>query len=142
MLLKLIYGILCDHLGERNATVAALATCLIGFVIFLVAQDSTMAMYFAAVCYGATLALTAVGAPIITKAVFGLRDYARIYSRVGIATYLVGSVGMSGIAFFYDAFGSYDPAFMLGVAICSIAIVLLMVVFAAGKRLEGSPLKG
>lgn len=140
MILKLIYGALCDHLGVRNATVFALLVCLAGFVIFLIAQDSVLAMYVAAVCYGATLALTAVGAPMITKAIFGVKDYSRIYTRVTIATYLVGSVGMSGIAFLYDAFGSYDPAFMLGIGVSCISIVLLTICFSAGKKIEGSPL--
>lgn len=139
MVLKLIYGALSDKIGVRNSTLAALVVCIIGFVIFLTMQDNVMAMYVAAVCYGATLAMTAVGAPIITKAVFGLRDYSRIYSRVTIATYLVGAIGMSGIAYIYDFFGSYDPAFMFGIFVGGVAIVLLLAIFAMAKKLKGSP---
>lgn len=141
MLLKLIYGTLCDHIGVRNATLLALIVCMVGFALFLTMQQSEAAMFVAAVCYGATLALTAVGAPIITKSIFGLKDYSRIYSRMTIATYLVGAVGMSGIAYVYDIFGSYDPAFILALVLEMISVILLLVIFALGKHLKGSPLQ-
>ncbi len=141
MVLKLIYGALADKIGAKRSTLIALLVCIMGFVIFLTMQQTIMAMYIAAVCYGATLALTAVGAPIITKAIFGLKDYSRIFSRVTIATYLIGAIGMSGIAYIYDFFGSYNPAFMLGILLGGIATVILLAIFAMAKNLKGSPLQ-
>lgn len=134
--LKFLYGILADLMGVRNSMILMCVIGGIGFVMLVMCQSSMPAMYVAAVCFGSTLALCAVGAPLLTKGIFGEKEYGSIFSYMSICTYLVGAVGMSGIGFIYDAAGSYTPAFLIGGACIAVCLVLTFVAFAAKKSLK------
>lgn len=133
---KFIYGILSDKMGVKNSTIFMTIVALVGFAILLTMQSNTLMLYIGAVCFGATLALCAVGAPLLTKAIFGEKDYSQIFSQMSIATYLVGAVGMSGVGFLYDATGTYDLGWIIGIILSVVVILLVLVAFAAKKKLK------
>lgn len=136
MVLKLVYGTLCDKIGVRNAMLLAVAVGAVGFAGFIFLNGSVAAMFIAAVFYGSLLAVNSVGAPLVTRAIFGQKDYARIYSRMSVAMYFVGAFGVSGVAYIYDAFGSYLPAFAAGIVVCVAIVVLLVMCLAMGKHMR------
>lgn len=136
MALKFIYGAMADKVGVKTSTVIMMVISAVSFILFVTMQQSSAAMYVGAVCFGATLALCAVGAPLLTKDVFGEKDFGSIFARMSICTYLVGAVGMSGIGFVYDYFGSYTPAFILGIICVAITLVFLFMAYALKKTMK------
>lgn len=104
--------------------------------MMVLCQHSQVALYVAAVFYGSTMALCAVGAPLLTKGVFGEKDYGAIYGTMSIVTYLVGAVGMSGIGFMYDIYGSYDLAWIVGGIGLAVAMVFMIVCFAKKNTMK------
>ena len=130
MALKFIYGVLSDLMGVRNSSIVMFLIAFAGFIMMVLCQHSQAALYVAAVFYGSTMALCAVGAPLLTKGVFGEKDYGAIYGTMSIVTYLVGAVGMSGIGFMYDIYGSYDLAWIVGGIGLAVAMVFMIVCFA------------
>ena len=99
-------------------------------------QSNVIAIYIGAVCFGSTLALCAVGAPLLTKAIFGEKNYSEIFAQMSVCTYLVGAVGMSGVGFLYDMTGTYDLGWILGIVMAAIVIVCVLGAFAAKKKLQ------
>lgn len=133
---KFIYGMLADKLGVKRSTIFMAIVAGVGFAILLTMQSNMVAMYVGAVCFGATLALCAVGAPLITKAIFGEKNYSEIFAQMSVCTYLVGAVGMSGVGFLYDATGSYDAGWIVGIVLAVIVILAILGAYAAKKKLK------
>lgn len=133
---KFLYGILADVMGTKASTILMTCVAAVGFVILLTMQSNTIMMYVGAVCFGSTLALCAVGAPLITKAIFGEKNYSEIFAQMSMCTYLVGAVGMSGVGFLYDISGSYDLGWIVGIALSVLVIVLVLGAFATRKKLK------
>ena len=136
MALKFIYGVLSDLMGVRNSSIVMFLIAFAGFIMMVLCQHSQAALYVAAVFYGSTMALCAVGAPLLTKGVFGEKDYGAIYGTMSIVTYLVGAVGMSGIGFMYDIYGSYDLAWIVGGIGLAVAMVFMIVCFAKKNTMK------
>lgn len=55
---------------------------------------------------------------------------------MSVGTSLIGSVGVAVYGFLFDAFGSYDPSFVMGIATCVAGAVLAIVGVAAAKGLR------
>lgn len=116
---KLALGWLNDKLGARNST-------LVGLGVVALAG---------AFLYGVVMSMVSVSIPLVVRRAFGSRDYSQIFSYVSMGTSLIGSLGVSVIAFMYDAFGSYSPSFGLGIGICVLSGVLLVAGLASAGRL-------
>ena len=86
------------------------------------------AFYAAALFFGAYYGITNVMMPIFTRASFGDRDYAQIYSRVS----MVASISNAAAAFIWgtviDATHSYLPMFVDVIVLMALAIVTVVAI--------------
>ena len=117
--------------GERRpqvATIVALALGIAGVAIFAFLSESVVAFYAAALFFGAYYGITNVMMPIFTRASFGDRDYAQIYSRVS----MVASVSNAAAAFIWgtviDATHSYMPMFVGVIVLMALTIVTVVAI--------------
>ena len=135
---KLVLG----SIGERipqTATITALSIGILGVMMFMLFDDSIPIFYASALFFGIYYGITNVMTPIFTRLCFGVKDYARIYSRVSTVT----SIGNVAAAFIWgtiiDATGSYMPTFTGIVALMAITILLVIAIGVARKRLLPTP---
>ena len=117
--------------GERRpqtSTIAALALGIAGVAIFAFLSESVVAFYAAALFFGAYYGITNVMMPIFTRASFGDRDYAQIYSRVS----MVASISNAAAAFIWgtviDATHSYLPMFVGVIVLMALTIVTVVAI--------------
>lgn len=135
---KLALGWLNDALGARNSTLAGLGIVAAAFVLFLLAGLGAAVALAGAFLYGVVMSMVSVSIPLVVRRAFGARDYSQIFSYVSMGTSLIGSLGVSVIAFMYDAFGSYSPSFVMGIGICVLSGVLLVAGLASTGKLPAA----
>lgn len=132
---KLALGWLNDRLGTRNATLVGLAVVIAAFVLFLLAGLGAAVALTGAFLYGVVMSIVSVSVPLVVRKAFGSRDYSQIFSYITMGTSLIGSLGVTIIAFMYDAYGSYFPSFVMAIGACILAGVLLVAGLASAGRL-------
>lgn len=124
---KLVLGWLSDKLGPRNAMLVGLGVVMTAFICFLMAGLGAVVALSGAFLYGTVMSMVSVSVPLVVRKAYGSMDYSRIFSYVSMGTSLIGSMGITVIAFMYDAFGSYSPSFLVGIGACVCAGILLLV---------------
>ena len=117
--------------GEKRpqaSTIVALALGIAGVALLAFMANSVVAFYAAALFFGAYYGITNVMMPIFTRASFGDRDYAQIYSRVS----MVASISNAAAAFIWgtviDATHSYLPMFVGVIVLMALTIVTVVAI--------------
>jgi MFS family permease len=126
-----VFGVIHDRLGVRRTVVTSFAAIAAAAGLALLAGPGFRIGYFLGFgifwfMLGGWLAI----APAATSHLYGAAHYVRNYGIVYTA-YGVGALaggGLSGALF--ARFGSYDPLFLLLLALCGVGIVIA----AAGLR--------
>lgn len=133
---KLSIGAVNDKAGGKTAIGYGLTVIFISILLMLFGSNSVAMMMVGTFLYGFTLAMISVGMPLITKTIFGLKDFSKIYSYITMGTAIIGALGIPIIGFIYDSFREYSAALVF-VCICSvISIILAFAAFAAGHKLK------
>ena len=116
----LIYGILVGAVGMAFT-----------FLFLLAAKNFTL-LLAAAVCYGVGSACGTVMTPILLERMFGPAHYGENYGFAHAVVTMSMGINNPLFASIYDIGGSYAPAWMMGVGLCVLAVVLF---FGAMKTL-------
>ncbi|MCM1006150.1 MAG: MFS transporter [Prevotella sp.] len=101
---KLVLG----YINDRNCTAGVLVTTLggaVGLLIMLLGHDGLWLILGGAFLFGWAYAGVTVQTAMLTRAVFGNRSYARIYSIISIALAAGGAVASGGWGLLADATG-------------------------------------
>lgn len=132
---KLGLGWLNDKLGTRNSTLAGLSVVIAAFLLLLSAGLGAAVALVGAFLYGVVMSMVSVSVPLVVRKAFGSKDYSQIFSYITMGTSLIGSIGISIIAFMYDAFGSYSPSFLVGISACVLSGILLIMGLSKAEKL-------
>ena len=127
-----LLGTLNDKLGVRLATVTFSTVGILAGIlgIYASATCNLTFAYIAAVCIGLSMTMVTVETPIMTRAVFGSKDYSQIYSRVMSVNSLMTAIAAFALGAIYTAFQNYKLAFGIVIAACVMMIVVINVVMA------------
>lgn len=123
---KITIGWLIDKLGLLKALV-------IFFIIFLgmpicwAFWHTEAGMMVGAFCLGTHNALVAVAFPILVRKLFGAKDYAKIYGRLGMANSIVNAIASAAFAYLAQATGTFMSVVMAGFVIVIGAAVFAFV---------------
>jgi len=131
---KLALGWISDRsvlLGLAIATICGIAG-MIGMIFF---SGSIPAVIACAFLYGVFFACSAVEPPILTRTVFGLGDFTKIYSRVTMFRSFGSSFGMALWGFCVAAAG-YTGLFGIGSISAAAVLVLGIWALALGRSLN------
>lgn len=133
---KLIIGWLNDKIGVRITVYIQLVMVIIGLIGLIFSGGNPILMYVSAFFFGAQNSLYSVSIPLLTRMLFGERDFPKIFAWTKIGTGVIGCIGPVSIGAIYDVTGSFVPAFGvgIGVALASAACVLVAEIFA--KKLK------
>lgn len=134
MIMPFVIGWLSDHINIKYLVAIGIALFAVACVILLTNPALGM-VYVVACCTGVGLATGRSTLPMITRKVFGTKDYAS-FIGVFVGVFSGGiAIGNVLIAAIYDKFGSYASAMYIYLPLVVIAI-LAIVIFADKKIKE------
>ncbi len=119
---KIVLGIINDK-SVRAALFTCLGLGIIGILVMILFPTSSMFIMVGSFLFGWAYAGTTVQTPMLTRSVFGNRDYTLIYSRISVAVSLASAVAAILWALIIDLSGSYQLLFFLSIA-CMVICLL------------------
>ncbi len=140
ILSKFILGWLSDQKGPVFAVLVMLSSSISGLIIMLLCSIAIPAvpplLLAAALLFGATYSITAVGASLLTRRFFGLANYGEAYGYMSILLNVGAAIPFALIGYSYDLFHTYQAAILICLALCLLSVVLLI---SLGKKAANSP---
>jgi len=127
---KLFFGWLCDRIPVKYACSIGLGFELVGIITLMnIGPASSLAMVW---LYAITMGLGAGSwlptMSMITSANFGLAAYGTIFGVVALIHSLGTAIGPLIVGYLYDAMNTYHLAFIILLALCAVAIPLILAV--------------
>lgn len=130
---KIAFGIICDKIGVRLTNAIFLILSLIAMLMWLFVPNQ-MVYLVAGFLFGTNNAVASVGLPLATRAVFGNKDYSKIWSRLCMISALIGGSATSAVQWVAQECGGWTVAIYVGLAIyVVITIATWAAVGFAGK---------
>lgn len=124
ILWKILLGRMYDRLGAPAATAIAYVSFMIG--MWVLSLETLPALAAGSLIAALGIASSTVLSPLITRKVFGAKEYAPIWGIVSMATAFGVAVGSPIWGTFYDFFGSYRAAFMGAPVLLAAALGMLL----------------
>lgn len=122
------FGLMNDRIGAKRTTILALFCGETAIVTLILGGGKPTLFNAAVLVFGFASASVGTMGPLLATAIFGQKDYGRIYSAIAMGMALAGVVSMAGYGFIYDAFRSYVPVLW---SICAMLLVCAACVVAA-----------
>lgn len=135
---KIFFGFLNDKFGSLAAWIVFLCMSLASFFGFLIAGN-TAVFLIAAFLLGTHNALMAVSFPLLTREIFGGKNFARIWSYICVPFGAWSCFSASVVGWIFDGTGSYNGALWLGVGIFAAVFVFIIVAHKFIGKVEFEP---
>jgi sugar phosphate permease len=126
-------GWLADRFFSRYVTLLFLILSITGMFILVPAVSMSQIWPFV-VIYGLGIGAGGTLLPIVTKDIFGARDFSAIFGFVIVLLAIGNSIGAPLAGFMFDATGSYHRVFMIITGIYAAAIIALYFAFGANPK--------
>lgn len=133
---SLLFGFLSDKIGTQATTLFALLCGVIAMIIAIVGGQFPILFIASTGIFGFSSAAVGTMSPVLTNAIFGQKEYGKIYSTVAMGMAFAGIIAMPGYGFFYDAVKSYVPVLWMIIAMLLICIVCIFAAFIGEKQLK------
>ncbi len=133
---KFSLGALSDRLGTRRACALALGSLLIALLAMIFARFSPVVPLLI-LSSGFGNSFGSVAYPLITREVYGERDYASITGVVSSLNSLGSAVGPAVCGVIFDATGSYTPGYVAMAALVAAFGGTLLLAMRRGKLKNG-----
>ncbi|KAA9217480.1 MFS transporter [Aerococcus loyolae] len=133
IIFKIIIGFISDAKGAMVSVYTMLATMVLGLIVimtFRVAEISLLGSFL----YGAVYSISAVGLALVTKHIFSLKLFDRVYPSVNFIANAGAAVAVSMYGYLYDFSGSYRLAIILSIIL---AVVSFLCLFLADRMKSG-----
>lgn len=133
---KLLIGLLSDRTGPVKASVVmiflnagALGLCIVGG-----RQANAPLLYLSSFLYGSVYSVGAVGFSLLSRRFFGVENYPKAYSVLGILTTMGSAFSQPLIGYLYDFTGSYLPMFWIALSFHAVDLALLALVCRRSRK--------
>ena len=132
---KTALGQIYDRVGNRKATALAGVAAVLGLASMVFAQNKiALAPYL--VGTGFACAFGSVAYPILTRALFGEKDYTSIYGVVSFANSLGVAISPIIATWFYDNMGSYRYAYYVMIVAAVVATTIFVRLLPNEKKAQ------
>jgi len=128
---NLVMGFMIDRLGVRWTSIIFILLTLLAFVFYLVLGATVVGLLVGAVCLGCHVGILRNCVPLLTRELFGSKDFSKNFSIITLGNGYLGGLSSALIALFYDVGGSYVSAIVGGIGIVLVAGVCI--VFATSQ---------
>ena len=133
LILKLVFGVLCDIIGGYKTSLIGVSFIVIGAIILVLSSTNVTLLIFGAFLLGASYSVSGVLTSAICKELFGKQNVSKYYATI-TSLAIINSLSSTLIGFAYDASGSYKPSIIsLTCAIC-VSLLLIRLVYSARKK--------
>lgn len=133
MILKLLFGVLCDVLGGFNTSLIAIVFVSIGASILVASPSSIMILTIGAFLLGAAYSASGVLTSAMCRELFGKDNVSKYYATI-TSLAVINSFSSTVIGFVYDISGSYKPSIAgFTIAIC-VSLILVKYAFITKKK--------
>ena len=131
---KMGLGVVFDKMGIRIGTLFSLGLGLLGLIGMIFCRSWLGVAAAVVLGQGIGCAFGTVGVPIVTRALFGERDYATNYGVVCAIGGVCNSISpmLNGAA--YDRFGSYNPALVLWACLMAFGLLVFVRTLPGRKK--------
>ncbi|MEG2615704.1 MAG: MFS transporter [Raoultibacter sp.] len=131
---KVLLGLINDRSIYAGLIIAS--TCgIIGLACMLFVPGSPAVMLAGGFLFGIFYASASVQLPLLTRTIFGIREYSAIYSRVGMVGSLTAAFAAAIWGFLIDATG-FNYILIIGIAAAALAFLCGFFALKLGKKLE------
>ena len=121
-----LIGWTCDKFGPARAVAMWAAVTVLSFVCLLFSAASPVLACIGAGLNDSMYAVFGTGIATLTMAMFGHKDYGKIYSLVPAIGYVLGSMGAPLLTTIYETTGSFSSVWIFCI-VCDVAIAVLAV---------------
>lgn len=133
LILKLIFGVLCDIIGGFKSSLVGVSFIVIGATILTLSPTNVTLLIIGAFLLGAAYSASGVFTSAICKELFGKNNVSKYYATI-TSLAVINSFSSTLIGFVYDASGSYKPSIVgLTVLIC-ISLILVKYAFITRRK--------
>lgn len=132
---KVVLGWLNDKFGSLTATFVTCTLGAAGMLVLISAGSATM-LYVGASLFGLAFGLPTVQPPIITRAIFGSKDYSAIFSYITMGTALIGGIGTYIFGYIFDLTGSFKGAIWLCLICYIVAFLMTVIAVKTGQAIK------
>lgn len=131
---KIALGFLVDRIGIIKSLIIFIVLVVLGLLSLTVSGGTTALLLAGGFGVGCADALMSVGLPLVTRTIFGLKDYAKIYSVINMAIAILGGLGAVAVTTLVNLTGGYTMTYIIAmVAYASIGIFLTIAILSAKK---------
>jgi len=126
-------GWFADRLISRYVTILFFFLSMVGMLILIPAVSMSQIWPFV-IIYGLGIGAGGTLLPIVTRDIFGARDFSAMFGFVIVLLSAGNSIGAPLAGFMYDATGSYHSVFIIITAVYIAAIVCIYFAFGANPK--------
>ena len=126
-------GWLADRLISRYVTILFFFLSMVGMLILIPAVSMSQIWPFV-IIYGLGIGAGGTLLPIVTRDIFGARDFSAMFGFVIVLLSAGNSIGAPLAGYMYDATGSYHSVFIIITAVYIAAIVFIYFAFGANPK--------
>ena len=126
-------GWLADRLISRYVTILFFFLSMVGMLILIPAVSMSQIWPFV-IIYGLGIGAGGTLLPIVTRDIFGARDFSAMFGFVIVLLSAGNSIGAPLAGYMYDATGSYHSVFIIITAVYIAAIVFIYFAFGVNPK--------
>ena len=127
-------GRINDRFGVKAGLAWGAVTTGIGYAMMFLSYTNPLFLYPAAFITGLGSSMYMVQCPLLAGSIVGDRQYSEIWALMMMVNSLIGGGLYSSIGLFYDRFGSYSGAFLMGIILYVAAGAMGMISVNRGKK--------
>lgn len=131
---SLIVGRINDRFGVKAGLAWGAVTTGIGYTMMFLSYTNPLFLYPAAFITGLGSSMYMVQCPLLAGSIVGDKQYSEIWALMMMVNSLIGGGLYSSIGLFYDRFGSYSGAFLMGIILYVAAGAMGMISVNRGKK--------
>lgn len=131
---KLLMGILNDKIGVQKTVYLELVLVALGILGLLFLRNEYL-LLVAAFIFGVQDSLIAVSAPLVTKQIFGIKDYVQLYSWLRVGVGIFGSFASVMVGLSFDLTASFMPVLIVALVLCLFGMVFIGMAYKFRKTL-------
>ena len=125
--------------NDRSATLGlafGVVLGIVGVLLMMLLPGIALLLLVGSFLFGFVYACTTVESPLLTRTVFGSRDYTNIYSRISMVSALFGAFAAVFWGFIVDLPNGYLLMFVLSLLIMVLSLFCGFVALRQGAKLE------
>lgn len=131
-----VFGIFSDKIGARITAVIAMVCGLVAISILILFGKTALCFMGSMFLFGMFSSSLGTLGPLLTKAIFGDKDYGQIFATLSMGLAVAGVIAIPAYGFVYDATKSYTLVLYALLVMLVINIFCIIASFMGKKNME------